>query len=137
MVYDLMRNPIGPSVDQQRIYLFGHSMGGTGALAFAERYPNVFAATYSGQPVTLFRATTGENENSPGLTAKPRGSQELNLPVAITAPNHWAEHLQQYNGVGVFDWENLSAAFDPKATPNRAADEMAHLGLTMGQSMMQ
>jgi pimeloyl-ACP methyl ester carboxylesterase len=132
MVYDLMRNPIGPSVDQQRIYLFGHSMGGTGALAFAERYPNVFAATYSGQPVTLFRATTGVKENWPGLTAMRWGSQEFNLPVAITAPNHWAEHLQQYNGVGVFDWENLSAAFDPKATPNRAADEMAPFGIDHG-----
>ncbi len=132
MVYDLMRKPPGPGVDPQRIYLFGHSMGGTGALAFAQRYPNVFAATYSGQPVTKFTETDGVTERWPDLTAMQWGSQTLNLPIAINGPNNWAAHLQKYAGVGVFDWENLPAAFDKTATQSRAADEMAPFGVDHG-----
>jgi pimeloyl-ACP methyl ester carboxylesterase len=132
MVYDLMRKPPGPAVDPQRIYLFGHSMGGTGSLAFAERYPNVFAAIYSGQPVTYFQATPGVTESWPTLLAQRWGAQELNLPIAISAPNGWAAHLQKYNGVGVFDWENLRAAFDPAAKPNRSGDEMVPFSVDHG-----
>lgn len=132
MVFDLMRKPPGPAVDPQRIYLFGHSMGGTGALAFAQRYPNVFAATYSGQPVTKFTETEGVTENWPELTGERWGSQQFNLPIAINAPNNWAAHLQKYAGMGVFDWENLPAAFDKTAKPSRAADEMAPFGVDHG-----
>ena len=132
MLADLMRDPPGPAVDPQRIYLAGHSMGGTGALAFAERYPNVFAAVYSGQPVTNFRATPGFTEPWPANLATKWGAQDLNLPVAIDAPNGWAAHLQKYNGVGVFDWEDLRAPFDPQAKVNRSGDEMAPFGVDHG-----
>ncbi|MBE0699379.1 MAG: alpha/beta fold hydrolase, partial [Anaerolineaceae bacterium] len=108
MIADLIRKPPGPAaVDQQRIYLFGHSMGGTGSLAFAERYPNLFAAIYSGQPVTWFRATEGITERWPDLSAQRWGPQALNLPIASSATNGWAKQLEKYNGTGVFDWQNL------------------------------
>jgi pimeloyl-ACP methyl ester carboxylesterase len=132
MLYDLERNPPGPAVDEQRIYLFGHSMGGTGALAFAQRYPNVFAAIYAGQPVTTFRVTAGVNESWPETAALRWGAQELNLPVAIQAPNGWADALQQYNGVGVFDWENLQSAFDPQALPDRSGGDFVPFGIDHG-----
>ncbi|HEX9019332.1 MAG TPA: alpha/beta hydrolase-fold protein, partial [Anaerolineaceae bacterium] len=132
MVYDLMRKPPGPPVDKQRVYLFGHSMGGTGSLAFAERYPNVFAAIYSGQPVTNFRETPGVTEPWPAILAVKWGPQALNLPIAIFAPHHWADRLKKYNGRGVYDWENLTSAFNTAADPGRAADEMVPFGIDHG-----
>jgi pimeloyl-ACP methyl ester carboxylesterase len=132
MLSDLMRRPPGPPVEPQRVYLFGHSMGGTGALAFAERYPNIFAAIYSGQPVTHFRATPGYDESWPANLAKKWGAQDLNLPIALFAPNGWAAHLQKYNGLGVYNWENLRSAFDPGATPDRTGDEMVPFGIDHG-----
>ncbi|RPJ43534.1 MAG: hypothetical protein EHM21_11375, partial [Chloroflexi bacterium] len=129
---DLMRKPPGPAVDPQRVYLFGHSMGGTGSLAFAQRYPNIFAAIYSGQPVTYFEATPGIQEPWPELLAMRWGAQALNLPIAISAPNGWADHLQKYNGVGVYDWEDLRAAFNPAAKPDRGGDEMVPFGIDHG-----
>lgn len=132
MVADLMRNPPGKPVDPQRVYLFGHSMGGTGSMAMAQRYPNVFAAVYSGQPVTWFRPTDGVTESWPGQGARNWGDQALNLPIAISAPENWAAHLQKYNGVGVFDWEDLPSAFDSSALPDRSADDMAPFAVDHG-----
>ena len=132
MVYALIQNPPGPKVDTQRVYLFGHSMGGTGSLAFAERYPNVFAAIYSGQGVTQFYAMEGYKEAWPANLATKWGPQALNLPIAIAAPAGWSDHLQKYNGVGVFEWENLRAAFDPKDRLNRIRDDMVPFGIDHG-----
>lgn len=133
MLYDLIRNPPGTAaVDQQRIYLFGHSMGGTGSLAFAQRYPNIFAAIYSGQPVTLFRFTPGVEEYWPWDTAQIWGAQDLNLPVASNAPNGWAGPIQKFDGAGVFDWQDLPSAFDPNASPKRFALDMVPFGIDHG-----
>jgi hypothetical protein len=132
MVYDLIRTPPGPSVDTRRIYLFGHSMGGTGSMAFAQRYPNVFAAIYSGQPVTHFYATEGYSETWPANLATKWGPQELNLPISISAPNRWADHLQKYDGTGVFEWENLRAAFDPGDRLGRFHEDMVPFGIDHG-----
>ena len=133
MVADLMRYPPGePKVDPQRVYLFGHSMGGTGALAFAERYPNVFAATYSGQPVTDFYPGPGIDVNWPQDASLKWGAPALNLPIYIAAPNDWAAHLQKYNGASVYEWQNLRSAFDQHAKINRTGDEMAPFGIDHG-----
>ncbi len=136
MVYDLLRDPPGPAADPQRVYLMGHSMGGSGALAFAERYPNVFAAVYSGQPLTNFRTSTAEERDWPADVAGKWGAPDLNLPIVIRAPGGWAAHLQKYNKVGVWDWQNLQASFKqkgfPKGMAGRAADEMAPLGIDHG-----
>lgn len=139
MVADLMRYPPGPAVDPQRVYLFGHSMGGTGALAFAQRYPNVFAAVYSGQPVTDFYPGPGVDTNWPEDAMLKWGAPELNLPIHISAPNDWAAHLQKYNGAGVYDWQNLRSAFDSGGIISRSGvkidrtgDEMAPFGVDHG-----
>lgn len=132
MIYDLMRNPPGSPVDPQRIYLFGHSMGGTGSLAFAERYPNVFAAIYSGQPVTRFDVTEVPQDIWAANVAPKWGPHEINLPVYISAPNHWSDHLQKYNGAGVYDWQNLRSAFDPNDRLGRIHDDMVPFGIDHG-----
>ncbi len=128
MIYDLEQNPPGPRVDTRRIYIAGQSMGGTGALAFAERYPNVFAAAYASQPITNFR-TAGIDVNGFDWTADAAlkfGSPTLGLPVQIAAPNGWADHLQSYNGANVWDWENLQAG---ATRPYNLGNNQALLGI--------
>jgi pimeloyl-ACP methyl ester carboxylesterase len=136
MVYDLIRQPPGRAVDPQRIYVYGQSMGGTGALALAERYPNVFAAAYAGQPMTNYRTSGGTDNGWPADVTKKWGAQQLNLPVAISAPANWAAHLQKYNGVGVWDWQNYQASLvaegQPGGIPGRSADDMAPFGVDHG-----
>ena len=107
MVHDLIRNPIGPDVDTSRIYVYGHSMGGSGALALALHFPNLFAAAQASEPMTNY----SEAGEAHGLDWRPEisilwGTPEENLPVHLDAPSNWANHLQQYNGTGVWDWQN-------------------------------
>lgn len=103
MVYDLLRDPSGPPVDPERVYVQGHSMGGSGALALALRYGNVFAAADASKPMTNYRTTSATWIND--VTVK-WGSQFDNLPVLLGAPAGWAAHLAPYNGAGVWDWQN-------------------------------
>lgn len=120
-VAEVLSNPTLGALDPQRVYVYGHSMGGTGALMLAERYPNVFAAAYAGQPMTNFAASrrwVGE------LQAR-WGPLSLNLPVEIRGP--LAGHLARYNGTGVWDWQNLSAQLAA-----RRGDEMAYIWISHG-----
>lgn len=57
MIYDLLRRPPGPAADSDRVYAWGHSMGGSGALALALRYAHVFAAVMASEPMTDYRAS--------------------------------------------------------------------------------
>jgi pimeloyl-ACP methyl ester carboxylesterase len=126
IIYDLMRDPaLGPRVDPNRIYVLGHSMGGSGALAFALRYPNIFAASYANVPVTNPR-TMGDGG---GLDLRDEiairwGSLERNLPVLSTGPGNWADHLQTFNGTGIWDWQDHQTN-----AQNRIGDEIIPLGV--------
>jgi len=110
MVYDLLRDPPGPAADPNRVFIFGGSMGASGTLAFALRYPTVFAAAYAGQPMTNY-ATSGDGGGvdwRPDVESK-WGMRGANLPVTIAAPSDWAAALQAYNGTGVWTWQNHQA----------------------------
>jgi len=111
MVDALLRDPVhAPSIDAQRVFLWGYSMGGSGTLAMAMRYPGVFAAAYAGQPMTKY-ATAGDGG---GTVWKPElierwGTLEQNLPIASRAPNGWADHLASFNGTSVWQWQDHAA----------------------------
>ncbi|MFZ4849823.1 MAG: putative glycoside hydrolase [Caldilinea sp.] len=110
MVYDLLRDPPGPAADADRVFVFGGSMGASGTLAFALRYPNVFAAAYAGQPMTDY-ATSGDGG---GVDWRPDvepkwGAVADNLPVSSRAPGGWGAALQAYNGTSVWSWQNHQA----------------------------
>jgi hypothetical protein len=110
MVYDLLRDPPGPAADLDRVFIFGGSMGASGTLAVALRYPTVFAAAYAGQPMTNY-ATSGDGGGvdwRSDVTPK-WGAVAANLPVSIAAPGDWAADLQIYNGTGVWTWQNHQA----------------------------
>ncbi len=102
MIDFVLRQPPGPPTDANRVYVSGFSMGGGGALALAMRYPQVFAAANASKPVTDHR-TAGWT-----FSTIPRwGDIAANLPVVVAAPNGWADALQPYAGVGIWDWQNL------------------------------
>lgn len=107
MIHDLVRFPPAAAVDTNRVYVYGQSMGGSGTLAFALRYPQVFAAAYASQPMTDY-ATCGDGG---GIDWRNDiewkwGAVALNLPVALSAPAGWAAPLQAHAGTGVWDWQS-------------------------------
>lgn len=130
-IYDLLRHPtLGPRVDPDRIYVWGHSMGGSGTLALALRYPNVFAAAYASEPMTNYRVSGdgGDTDWREDVSWK-WGSRTLNLPVSLSGPGTWAAHLASFNGTGVWDWQNHQAN-----VAGRAGDEAVPFGVAHGRS---
>jgi pimeloyl-ACP methyl ester carboxylesterase len=125
MIDDLIRKPIGPAVDVNRIYVRGYSMGASGALAMALRYPYVFAAAHADKPMTNYRDAGGWIGN---VEAK-WGNDTDELPVAINAPNGWIDHLDSYKGASVWDWQNHQLHLQTRRT-----DAMVPLGITQGIS---
>lgn len=123
MISDLIRVPVGPAVDIERIYVKGHSMGGSGALALALRYPDVFAAAYASKPMTNYREAGGWV----GSVAAKWGNTTSELPVSLTAPPGWGDHLPAYDGNSVWDWQNhqLNLA-------TRFLDPMVPFGMDQG-----
>ena len=68
MVKDLLADPVhGPEIDPDRVYVAGVSMGGSGTLSMASRYPTVFAAAYADLPMTNY-ATSGDGAERTGRT---------------------------------------------------------------------
>lgn len=120
MISDLARDPSGPAVDLNRVYVQGHSMGGSGALSLAMRYPNVFAAADASKPMTDYR-TSGSFLND--ITFR-WGQPSANLPVRSDGPRGWANHLQTYNGTGVWDWQNHQ-----QTLANRPGSDIVPVGI--------
>ena len=132
MLRDLQRAPPGPPVDADRVYVYGQSMGGSGTLAFALRYPNVFAAAYASEPMTDY-ATSGDGggDDWRGDVESKWGARALNLPVELAAPAGWANPLRPYAGTGVWDWQNHRAN-----TTNRPGDDNVPFGVGHGTNDM-
>ncbi len=128
MVYDLLRQPPGPPADANRVYVYGHSMGGSGTLALALRYPNVFAAAYASEPMTNY-ATSGDGGGTDwrGDYAGKWGNVGQNLPVILRAPGSWGAPLAAYQGTGVYSWQNHQANLT-----GRAEDGFVPLGIGHG-----
>lgn len=120
-VREVIDDPALPTIDVNRIYAYGHSMGGTGALMLGERYPDIFAAIFANQPMMNFAAATSwfrELENK-------WGPKYQNFPVDIRGPQ--AGHLAPYQGTGVWDWQHLG-----KQLADRRRDDMALITITHG-----
>jgi hypothetical protein len=109
------------NVDPNRVWGHGMSMGGSGLLALAMRYPDVFSAVYAGLPMTDY-ATSADQGGSNWLdTLVPKwGTVASNLPIASRGPH--AAALQKYDGTGVWDWQNHL-----EQLVNRAGDPMAYI----------
>jgi len=132
MIRDLERQPPGPQVDTNRVFVYGQSMGGSGTLALALRYPNVFAAAYASEPMTDY-ATSGDGGGLDwrGDVEPKWGARALALPVSLDAPAGWAESIKRYNGINVWLWQNHRF----NAT-NRVGDETVPFGVGHGTNDM-
>ncbi|QDU66033.1 alpha/beta hydrolase-fold protein [Engelhardtia mirabilis] len=129
MVHDLARDPMyGSKVDLDRVFLYGHSMGGSGTLAMALRYPNVFAAAHASQPMTnyLTSGDGGGDDWRPNVEIK-WGSIAEGLPIVSRGPDGLADHLQQFDGTPVWDWQNHQQTF-----VDRRGDDFVPFGIDHG-----
>jgi len=129
MIHDLMRHPShGAEVDADRVYVYGHSMGASGTLALALRYPNVFAAAHASQPMTNY-TTVGDGGGTdwrPDVIVK-LGTPELDLPIETRAPAGWADALVAYDSTPAWDWQDHQ-----EQVVERRGDEIVPVGIDHG-----
>ena len=114
-INDVIRDP-EYTVDESRIYAYGHSMGGSGSLALGMRYPDVFAAVFCSEPMTHYAASSlwiWDVQQKWGMPSD-------NLPI-INDPTY-ASHLSGFDGVGVYIWQNHQ-----QNMVDRRGDEMAFI----------
>jgi poly(3-hydroxybutyrate) depolymerase len=132
MLRSLQRNPPAAPLDPDRVYVYGQSMGGSGTLALALRYPNVFAAAYASEPMTDY-ASAGDGGGLDWRSdIEPKwGERSLNLPVTLDGPAGWADHLKPHNGTSVWAWQNHR-----RTTTNRLADDFVPFGVGHGTNDM-
>lgn len=120
-IHEVIDNPDLSIIDQDHIYAYGHSMGGTGALMLAERYPQIFAAVFANQPMMNYAASLLFKTE----IERKWGTQAANFPVEIRGPD--AAHLAAYQGTGVWDWQNLG-----EQLAARRQDDMAFITILHG-----
>lgn len=129
MIDGLLNDPtFGSTTDPNRVYAYGTSMGGSGALAFALRYPNVFAATHAGQPMTSYlqSGASGGTDWVPDVRMK-LGDPSLALPIEIDAEHPYQAHLETYEGTPAWDWQDHQATI-----ANLGNREVAPFGIDHG-----
>ncbi|MFP4521661.1 MAG: T9SS type A sorting domain-containing protein [Fibrobacterota bacterium] len=117
--------------DINRVFSFGHSMGGSGNMTLGARYPMIISAVYASQPATDFGNT--DFVYYPNVL-RCYGTKEQNLPIKNLVFDDPAfpgidEHLQRYNGTPVYDWQNTREQLTV-----RAGDEMALLMSSHGRN---
>jgi poly(3-hydroxybutyrate) depolymerase len=119
-------------IDDNRIYLAGHSMGAIGTWKIAPKYPEVFAAlgmfAGSGAPETLERirhipqyVVHGDNDrtvNVRGSRAMVEKMKELGMEVSyIEVPGGGHSDVVQPNLPGLFEFFNAHQKSAPPTTP--------------------
>lgn len=104
MIADTFADPdLGPRLDRERVYLWGGSMGGTGVINLALRYPQVFAAAYAWSPIPDY-ASQNVGRRRQGVPSW--GPVARNLPVTFLGPADLLGPLRPWEGIGVWTWEN-------------------------------
>lgn len=111
------------NVDQNRIHLWGHSMGASGALAVGSRYGNRIAGIYASQPMTNYKTSTLFQDEFEQLW----GYQTSNLPVRNSGPYSGA--IQRYDGTAAWDWMNHQ-----QQLLQRGGDDMSYLMVDHGKA---
>jgi len=116
--------------DSTRIFGYGHSMGGTGTLTLAMRFPSIFSSVYSSQPATDFGNTAFVYHNNSSYSY---GTKAQNLPIVNLPFNDPSrpelDYIKKYNGTPVFTWQNTR-----QQLILRAGDETPLICLSHGTS---
>ncbi|MEO0650234.1 MAG: alpha/beta hydrolase-fold protein [Planctomycetota bacterium] len=108
MVDDLIANPL-PNfpIDEQRLFVTGHSMGSTGALHLAFRYPQLFSAAYASQPMTdPETAGDGGGFDWEPVLEQLYGALGDDLPLAIDASEPYQGPLAASAGTPAWEWQS-------------------------------
>jgi hypothetical protein len=92
----------------------------------------VFAAAYSAEPITDYLTAGITHQDWAADAAVKWGDPGLNLPVYLSAPSNWADHLQKYSGISVWYWQNYAVQWIPGQFTGRLIDEMAPFGIDHG-----
>ena len=111
MVDALLADPThGAQADSDRVYVYGTSMGGSGSLSLALRYPNVFAAAHASQPMTnyLTSGAFGGTDWEADIRQK-LGEIALDLPIEVQEERPYQSHLEPFEGTPAWDWQNHQA----------------------------
>ena len=119
-LHDVIDTLNSPTIDPNRIHVYGQSMGGTGALMLAERYPQLLAAAAASEPMMNFAASELWIEELEGKW----GMRKSNLPIEIRGPD--AALLAPYQGTGVWDWQNLGQQLSDRRGDDMALIVIAH-----------
>ena len=93
------------NIDSDLTHMYGHSMGGSGSLAFGMRYPSVFSGIYASEPMTNYATSPNFQDNFVQLW----GEQSRNLPIINGGPDSGRIAAYDSNGIastGVWDWMN-------------------------------
>jgi predicted peptidase len=92
-VLDIVRKEF--SVDERRIYLMGHSMGGAGALHLGVKYPSIWAALAPIAPAA-FSLDPDSLKTIPGMPVIfVHGDADEAVPVALS--RRWVDKLKELN----------------------------------------
>lgn len=128
MVDDLVAVPFpGLPVDPDRVYVVGQSMGGTGTLALALRYPQVFAAAHAGQPMTrpATAGTAGGDMWQP-LLERLYGALGDDLPYALDADLPYQDSLAPTPGLSAWDWQDHQTTLGVRDSQDRVPFGIDH-----------
>lgn len=108
-------------VNTDLIHAYGHSMGASGSLSLALRYPTVLAGIYASEPMTNYAASPNFQEEFVRLW----GQHSANLPIVNRG--RFAGYIRNDTS-GVWDWMNHQL----QVSRRRAAD-FAYLNLDFGK----
>lgn len=108
MIEALLEHPVhGDLSDEERVYVYGTSMGGSGTLSMSMRYPQVFAAAHASQPMTNY-STSGDGGGTdwrPDVSIK-FGDPSLALPFEVDPEGPYQSPLIAFSGMSVWEWQN-------------------------------
>lgn len=115
------------NVDSDLIHLYGHSMGGSGALTYGMRYPSVFSGIYASEPMTNYSSSPQFQSDFTRLW----GSQSANLPIVNNGRHNSA--IVEYDSSGssptrVWDWMNHQ-----EQLVSRRGDDFSYLMVDHGK----
>lgn len=91
------------NIDEDLIHAYGNSMGASGSLSWAMRYPSVISGVYANQPMTDYR----DNPLFAQELERAWGLKSNNLPIVNDGPRSGDIRTygqQGFRAVGVWDW---------------------------------
>lgn len=116
------------NVNQELIHAYGNSMGASGSISMAMRYPSVFAGVYASQPMTNYKTSPLFQ----GEFSRVWGLQSRNLPIVNRGPH--AGSISRYSSNGsqptnVWNWMNHQEQLG-----RRRSDDFAYMMMDFGKA---